>query len=114
MIHPRPFRPRYSIMDVYKRIFDVKNKYDQTFIKALVNAIGFFPNGTFVQLNTKEIGRVIAQNSKSPLRPVVRLVLNEGGEHFYEEEVKEINLVKFPTLHIIKCFLEDAQEGANA
>jgi HD-GYP domain-containing protein (c-di-GMP phosphodiesterase class II) len=111
MIHPRPFRPRYSIMEVYKRIFDAKSKFDQDMIKVLVERIGFFPNGSFIQLNTKEIGRVIAQNHKSPLRPMIRLLFDENEKRLYDEQVKDVNMVKYPTLHIVKCFLGDAREA---
>ncbi len=108
MIHPRPFRPRYSIMDVYKRIFEQKNKYDQTFIKILVDRVGFFPNGSFVQLNTREVGKVVAQNPRSPLRPVVKILYSEDGHQLYEEETKDLNLTKYPTIHVKKCFLEES------
>jgi len=111
MIHPRPFRPNFSIMEVYKRIFDAKNKYDQKVIKALVDKIGFFPNGSYVQLNTKEIGRVIRQSPRSPLRPLVRIVYGVDGERLDENKVKEANLLKFPTIHVKKCFLEDSEKG---
>ncbi|HAJ57198.1 MAG TPA: hypothetical protein DCL35_05450 [Candidatus Omnitrophica bacterium] len=110
MIHPRPFRQRYSIMDVYKRIFGQKDKYDQAFIKILVDRVGFFPNGSFVQLNTKEVAKVVRQNPKSPLRPVVRVQVAEDGRQLYEDEIKEIDLSKYPTIHAKKCFLEETQK----
>jgi HD-GYP domain-containing protein (c-di-GMP phosphodiesterase class II) len=110
MIHPRPFRPRYSIMDVYKKIFEQKNKYDQAFIKILVDRVGFFPNGSFVQLNTREVGKVIRQNLRSPLRPAVKIVFGEDGRQLYEEEMKEVNLTKYPTIHVKKCFLEESEK----
>ncbi|MBI5873386.1 MAG: HD domain-containing protein [Candidatus Omnitrophica bacterium] len=110
MIHPRPFRPSYSIMDVYKRIFEQKNKYDQAFIKILVDRVGFFPNGSFVQLNTREVGKVIRQNLRSPLRPVAKIIYAEDGRQLYDEEAKEINLTKYPTIHVKKCFLEESEK----
>lgn len=106
LIHPRPFRPSHSLMEVYKRIFDAKNKYDQNFIKVMIDRIGFFPTGSYVQLNTREVGRVILQNPKSPLRPVVKIVMNVDGRKMDEAGVKEFDLTKYPTIHIKKCFLE--------
>ena len=110
MIHPRPFRPRYSITDVYKKIFDAKSKYDHNFIKILVDRIGFFPDGSFVQLNTKEVGKVVRQNPHSPLRPIVRIVYAEDGQNLYEEDTKEVNLIKYPTIYVKKCFLEESEK----
>ena len=114
MIHPRPFRSRYPIMEVYKRIFAAKQKYDPAFIKVLVDRLGFFPNGAFIQLNTKEVGRVVAQNRRSPLRPVIRLLFDEGGRRLYDDDSKDVNLMKYPTLHVVKCFLEEAALRAGA
>jgi len=114
MIHPRPFRSRYSITDVYKRIFAAKQKYDPAFIKALIQRLGFFPNGSFIQLNTKEVGRVMVQNRHSPLRPVVQILFDEGGQRLYDEDIKDVNLMKYPTLHIVKCFLEETAPREDA
>jgi len=114
MIHPRPFRSRYSITDVYKRIFATKQRYDPAFIKALIDRLGFFPNGSFIQLNTKEVGRVMAQNRRSPLRPVVQILFDEGGQHLYDDDIKDVNLMKYPTLHIVKCFLEETVPREDA
>ena len=75
-------------------------------MKVMVDKLGFFPNGTYVQLNTKEVGRVIAQNTKSPLRPVVKIVHSVDGQKIEESSAKEVNLTKYPTIHIKKCFLE--------
>jgi HD-GYP domain-containing protein (c-di-GMP phosphodiesterase class II) len=108
MMHPRPFRERYAITEVYKRIFDAKEKFDQSYIKVLVERLGFFPNGSFVQLNTKEVARVIAQNRKSPLRPVVRILFAENGRKLFDDETKDVDLLRFPTLHVLKCFLQEA------
>jgi len=114
MIHPRPFRPRSSIMEVYKNIFAAKQKYDPIFIKVLVDRLGFFPNGSFIQLNTKEVGRVIAQNPRSPLRPVVQILFNESGKRLDDVDVMDVSLVKYPTLHVAKCFLEEAASVADS
>ncbi len=97
-------------MDAYKRILDAKNQYDQHFIKVLIDKVGFFPNGSFVQLNTKETGRVIKQNSGAPLRPIVKIIYGADGTWLAEEEAKIVNLAKHPTLHVKGCFLEDAKK----
>ncbi len=107
MVHPRPFRPRYAITEVYKKILEAKAKFDQAYIKVLVERLGFFPNGSYVQLNTKEVARVIGQNKRSPLRPLVRVLFAEDGRKLFDEESKDVNLTKYPTLHIVKCFLQE-------
>lgn len=110
MIHARPHRPKYSIMEAYKRIFDAKSKYDQVSIKALVDRIGFFPVGTWVQLNTKERAKVVRQNKKAPLRPIIRLEYGSDDHKLESHEIKEVNLVQYPTLHVKRCFLDEATD----
>ena len=107
MIHPRSYRPRYSTVDVYKRIVDSKEKFDQNLIRILIDNIGFFPNGSYVTLNTKETGLVIGQNPRSPLRPVIRIIYGVNGQQLTGDEVKLVDLAKLPTIHIKDCFLED-------
>jgi|GEM_PF-2749787 len=114
MIHPRPFRAPYSIMEVYKRIIAAKEKYDPALIKVLVDRLGFFPNGAFIQLNTKEVARVIGQNRRSPLRPVVQILFDETGRRLPDGDIKDVNMLKYPTLHVLRCFLMEAAAPADA
>ncbi|MGE5279491.1 MAG: HD-GYP domain-containing protein [Deltaproteobacteria bacterium] len=114
MIHPRPFRSRYSIMDVYKDIFATKHKYDAALIKVLIDRLGFFPTGSYIQLNSKEVGRVVGQNHRSPLRPIARILWDEAGRRLSEDDIKDVDLMRYPTLHVVRCFLEEDAEAAHA
>lgn len=54
---------------------------ERTFVKLLVGALGFFPTGTLVELNTGEMGVVMASPER-PIdfaRPPVRILYDEGG-----------------------------------
>jgi HD-GYP domain-containing protein (c-di-GMP phosphodiesterase class II) len=49
-------------------------------VEQFVQAIGVFPVGTLVELNTGEVGVVVAQNSVRRLRPKVMLILDRDKE----------------------------------
>ena len=50
------------------------SQYDEEVLKALLNALSFFPIGSFVYLSNSAIGQVIDNNSEDPRFPVVRVI----------------------------------------
>ena len=99
MIHTRPYRGRYSPLETIKKIVTEKDNFKHQLIKILITKVGLFPLGTFVQLNTKEIGQVIRQNPQYPLRPIVNIILDSAGKRL--ESVREIDLSSNPTVYIL-------------
>jgi HD-GYP domain-containing protein (c-di-GMP phosphodiesterase class II) len=63
--------------------------FDPILMKIFVNAIGVYPIGTMVLLNTKEIGVVFASNPNPERgdRPKVKVILNPSGEETAGEVV---------------------------
>ncbi len=53
---------------------------DTTLIKMFIKMIGVFPIGTFVALNTRELGVVYRSNSMQPDRPIIVLVADSQGQ----------------------------------
>ncbi len=105
MIHARSYRkrmlPREAVRVVVQKF---KSAFDRTMLKALLDAISLYPVGSFVRLNSKEIGKVIFCHPRLPLRPVVRVMMDEYGE---EIPPREIDLKKHPNLMIEQCAYED-------
>jgi hypothetical protein len=62
-------------------------------IELFIQAVGVFPNGTLVELNTGEVGVVIGQNRYRRLRPQVTLILNA------QKQVRE----EFTTVDLLTC-----------
>jgi putative nucleotidyltransferase with HDIG domain len=60
-------------------------------VELFIQAVGVFPTGTLVELNTGEVGVVIAQNRFRRLRPEVMLVLD--AEKKVREEFTSLNLL---------------------
>jgi hypothetical protein len=53
-----------------------KSWFEPELIELFIQAVGVFPSGTLVELNTGEVGIVIAQNRFRRLRPEVMLILD--------------------------------------
>jgi hypothetical protein len=60
--------------------------FDTFLLKLFVNAIGVFPIGTLLLLDTGELGVVYRNNSEDLMRPKVRVFADKGGSR----EVVEI------------------------
>lgn len=79
MISPRPYRPAQPS---YQVLLELERNGDELFQKELVeyfvSAIGIFPVGSVVELNTGEVGVVVKQHPDRRLRPKVMLILDEN------------------------------------
>ncbi|MFC1570520.1 HD-GYP domain-containing protein [Candidatus Omnitrophota bacterium] len=79
MTHPPSYRHEMTSADTIASIMDACDLFDSPLVKPLLNELGFYPEGSWVALNTREIGKVIAVNKDTPLRPVVELITGRQG-----------------------------------
>lgn len=82
MTTAKPYREAYLPDEALKVMLkESGTKYDPTLLKIFINMIGVYPLGTFVQLDTGEMGLVF-HNSNDPAkydRPRVKLVMDNHG-----------------------------------
>lgn len=77
MSHPRPYKERVLPHNaLVELIHSAHNKLDSELVKMFVDRVSLFPIGSYVKLNTEEIGVVVGVNKGFPVRPKVRIVLN--------------------------------------
>lgn len=95
------YTQRTSVNDAVERILGIAGtKLDINIVKVFLDCIAVYPNGTYVRLSTGEIAQVIRQNSKMPIRPVIKLIYDKDLSSY---EVKtEIDLVKVLDITIIE------------
>jgi len=112
LIHIRPYRQRLLPRDAIRELVNRHKKaFDPVLLKALIEAVSLYPVGTFVQLNTGEIGQVTMVHSKFPLRPVVYINMDK---HSNPITAREIDLKQQPNLMIQKCMYEESLESDDA
>lgn len=110
LTHWRPYREKMLTYSAMRQILNDKAKFDPRLLKILIEEIGIYPVGSWVELNTNEVGNVIRVNKDFPLHPAINVIFDPTGTRL--EEAKTIDLVKHPTLYI-KNPLDDAQLKAK-
>jgi HD-GYP domain-containing protein (c-di-GMP phosphodiesterase class II) len=91
MITPRPYAPARTSHEATQELLDCKGRqFQEALVEQFVQAIGLFPTGTMVELNTGEVAIVSAQNATRRLKPELIIVLD--AEKARLEAVKVVDL----------------------
>lgn len=78
MTASRPYAKPQSTYDAMRQLHKLSGvEFAEELVEQFVQAIGVFPVGSLVELNTGEVGIVIAQNRVRRLRPKVMVVLDQ-------------------------------------
>ena len=79
MTTSRPYAKALSPHDATRQLSKLSGvEFPAEVVEQFIQAIGVFPVGTLVELNTGEVGMVIAQNRVRRLRPKVLLLLDRS------------------------------------
>ncbi|MDQ7004801.1 MAG: HD domain-containing phosphohydrolase [Ghiorsea sp.] len=101
LVHFRPYRTRLFPRDAIRHIVNHhKKEFDPIMLKALIESMSLYPVGTYIQLNTGEIGQVVSIHSRFPLRPVVDINMDKDG-HVINK--RQVDLSTQTNLMIQKC-----------
>ncbi|MDR2837409.1 MAG: HD-GYP domain-containing protein [Azonexus sp.] len=60
--------------------------FNPQLVQTFIRAIGIYPSGSLVQLESKRLGVVIEQNEKNLLAPTVRVFYHAGQQHYIPPE----------------------------
>ena len=92
MITPRPYGKLHSSYDAIRRLRMLADvEFQAEIVDQFTKAIGAFPTGTLVELNTGQIGIVTKQNQIRRLRPEVMVIIDENKELLDEFVVVDLN-----------------------
>ena len=87
----RPYAPPVSTYDAIRQLNNLAGvEFPQEIVEQFVQAIGVFPVGTLVELNTGEVGVVIAQNRVRRLRPKILLLLDKDKNPLVHEAIVDL------------------------
>jgi HD-GYP domain-containing protein (c-di-GMP phosphodiesterase class II) len=91
MITPRPYAKARSSNEASLELLDCSgHQFQESLVEQFVQAIGLFPTGTLVELNTGEVAIVVSQNSTRRLKPAVVIVLNRSKERLIIPKVLDL------------------------
>lgn len=95
LTRPRPYAEPLSPSDALSKLYDWRDRqFDGSLVQQLIQCIGIYPVGAAVELNTGEVGIVIAQNLVRRLQPRVMVVLDANGNQIRPQKI--LDLVKEP------------------
>jgi HD-GYP domain-containing protein (c-di-GMP phosphodiesterase class II) len=96
MITARVYAPAMSTYDAIRELNAQSGVlFQRELVEQFVQAMGMFPTGSIVELNTGEVGIVIEQNRIRRLRPQVMLLLDSSKEPMKKH--KTVDLRKLPS-----------------
>jgi HD-GYP domain-containing protein (c-di-GMP phosphodiesterase class II) len=108
MTHPRRYKAAQEPYSVIRTIIEeLKGEFSSHIIKAMVDNIGIYPVGTWVRLDTEEIGFVIDVNAGSPLSPKINILLSSDEEKLAEP--RTVDLTKCTNIQIRNPLEEEAR-----
>jgi len=91
----RPYAEALSPSNALSKLYDWRDTlFDGSLVQQMIQCIGIYPVGAAVELNTGEIGIVIAQNLVRRLQPRVMVVLDAKGNLLKPQKI--LDLVKEP------------------
>ena len=92
LLTTRHGRPALLPHDAIRQLFvlGAKGRYDKTLVEVAIKALGVYPLGSLIKLNTNECAMVIGLNHEDRLRPRVRIIKGTDGEH--PEQTIDIDL----------------------
>lgn len=74
---PRPWADARSSTEAVSMLYAERDKsFQSALVEQFIQSIGVYPTGTIVELSSREVGVVIAQNPSRRLRPQVMVLLN--------------------------------------
>jgi HD-GYP domain-containing protein (c-di-GMP phosphodiesterase class II) len=99
MTHHRPHKKPLLQADSIKELISSKsNLFEPRITKMFLDEISIYPIGSYVRLNNRNIGRVVATNKTNPMKPVVNLIFDEKGEKM--DPPRTVDLRSHPVLNI--------------
>lgn len=101
----RPNRPPYQVNQAINLIKHMSGKYfDPNVVTAMIANIATYPLGSFIKLNTGEIGVVSHINADNPHRPVIRIIIDNLMRRV--KQPHEIDLSQMSTIFPVEVVNE--------
>ncbi|MBF0546468.1 MAG: HD-GYP domain-containing protein [Candidatus Riflebacteria bacterium] len=87
----RPFRNALAPYNAIKMILSqVESHFDPVVLKAFIRKFSLFPSGSLVELNDSSVALVLKPNSKTVLRPVVKIIKTPNGKILRQRVISDL------------------------
>ena len=103
--HPPAYRHSMLPRETLETIIKSDRFFDRRLIKILLDELSFYPKGSWVQLSSNEMGKVIKVNKGLLLRPIVEVFMDWEGN--YLEKKKIVDLAKNYSNYVLRPLTEE-------
>ena len=104
MVSQKPYRNSMMGYQAMKNLLsDNMRRFDPDVIKAFIQTMGIYPIGSIILLNNGSMARVVNVQATAPLRPTIRILADEFGSVFKQDEGEMIDLLVEKRLFIAKA-----------
>ncbi len=118
MVSKRPYRNSMIGYNAIRAILsDNGRRFDPEVLKIFIRTMGIYPIGSIVLLNDGRIGRVVRNNVDAPLKPKVKIMINEKGQEYHNDHGEIVDLFDDRKLFITRAVDPkelNAQPGGQA
>ncbi len=113
MTKKRSYRDEFISYEAMKNILsESQNKFDPRLLRIFLSNMSIYPLASLVKLNTGAIGMVIGTCAGKPLRPIIKIIIDEFGDKTYQAEERIIYLSEDPDIFITGA-VDDKELGLN-
>jgi HD-GYP domain-containing protein (c-di-GMP phosphodiesterase class II) len=104
MVSEKPYRNSMMGYQAMKNLLsDNSRRFDPDVLKAFIKTMGIYPIGSVIMLNNGSIARVTEVQGDAPLRPKIRLLIDEFGKVYKNDEGESIDLLTEKSLFIAQA-----------
>ncbi|MDR2768279.1 MAG: HD-GYP domain-containing protein [Treponema sp.] len=101
MVSEKPYRNSMMGYQAMKNLLsDNSRRFDPDVLKAFIKTMGIYPIGSIILLNNGSIARVTEVQGDAPLRPKIRILIDEFGKMYRQDEGELIDLLTEKSLFI--------------
>ena len=104
MVSEKPYRNSMMGYQAMKNLLsDNSRRFDPDILKSFIKTMGIYPIGSIILLNNGVIARVVEVQGDAPLRPRIRILIDEFGKMFKQDEGEIIDLLTEKSLFIARA-----------
>lgn len=112
MVSEKPYRNSMIGYAAMKALLsDNSRRFDPEILKAFIRSMGIYPIGSLVLLNNAAIAKVVETHPDAPLRPKLRILVDEFGKSFEGDRGDIVDLLSEKALFIARAL--DPKEVAS-
>lgn len=104
MVSEKPYRNSMIGYAAMKSLLsDNSRRFDPDVLKAFIKTMGIYPIGSIVLLNNGSVARVVEVRGEAPLRPRIRILIDDFGKAYSQDEGETVDLLTEKSLFIARA-----------